>query len=176
MAENHIFIFENLTWKDLKNNFKLIDLNLNSGSITNRHILSTVEIRLARFLLCLDGFKPWPTSDSTIINKKIKTIQSLENYHDNEIIKDIKDKILKTNKYTLDEINRQLYYFYFFEQGGIFKIYNKAKNKPNLAESIMTVKVVDPNFSEISDTTSKLFKIYEEVKNEKSVLDKIKIL
>lgn len=67
-----VFIFEDYTWDSLKKKINELDYKLHSGSISNRHILSPVEIRLAHFLTCMEGLRKNPTNESFILNKKIR--------------------------------------------------------------------------------------------------------
>lgn len=50
-----IFIFENKSWQEMIINFRLHNLNIRGGSNTLRDIYSPIQLRLAKFITCVNG-------------------------------------------------------------------------------------------------------------------------
>lgn len=77
-----IFIFDNIQWKTLVANFKNINIILSGGSTVSRHVLSPVQINLARFILGSEGLKETHkiSKESFQIHKKLHFLYKLENF------------------------------------------------------------------------------------------------
>lgn len=84
-----IFIFNNITWRNIVTLFKLKGINLYGGSSNRRHLLSTVQAQLTTFLLLLNDLK---------LNKHLI-------YHSFKIFSNFNNNI---ERYLLEKINTKV--------------------------------------------------------------------
>jgi hypothetical protein len=103
-----IFIFKNITYRELALKLREVDIIVSGGSIVKRHILSPLQFRLVIFLLAIYGFeeekiiKSFHSSYIETLNKKVGidlTSKTIEKF-----FKEKKEKQLEANK----EINNKL--------------------------------------------------------------------
>lgn len=93
---NVIFIFNDITWSNIKLIFKIMDINIYGGTITRRHLLSTVELGLVKFLLLLHNMY----IDPSVIFKSFNELSSYNAKYDKSVI-----NLVKNLPETLDEID-----------------------------------------------------------------------
>lgn len=115
--DNKIFIFRNYDWELLKKEFKKFNYSLSGGSLTYRHLLTPPHMRLAHFLICLEGYKPENegTTFSYLWNKKRHKLLNIQKFEDNEYSKKLIKfiSIVTENEYNNDQILNQLYKIYY---------------------------------------------------------------
>jgi len=68
-----IFHFETQTWSNLLLNFRRFDIIVSGGSNTKRHILSPIQLRLAQFIVCLEGISSSGVVESFKLDLKSST-------------------------------------------------------------------------------------------------------
>jgi len=73
-----IFHFENQTWANLLLNFRRLDIIVSGGSNTKRHIISPVQLRLAQFIVCLEGFSSSGVVESFKLDLKSSTRMGID--------------------------------------------------------------------------------------------------
>lgn len=73
-----IFHFENQTWANLLLNFRRFDIIVSGGSNTKRHILSPIQLRLAQFIVCLEGFSSSGVVESFKLDLKSSTRMGID--------------------------------------------------------------------------------------------------
>lgn len=121
----YIFIFEDMQWRTLVDSFKSLNIILSGGSTVSRHILTPVQINLARFILGLEGLNE--SHQMSQISFKLHTLlQSnlrLENF--------VKDRKIRL-------IREYLKYFNLPAQTNslIKDLYFLYKNSPSLIDFI----------------------------------------
>jgi hypothetical protein len=111
---NLIFIFNDITWKNIVFLFKLYGVELYGGSSNKRHLLSTVHVNLVNFLLLMNNNE----LDYNLIYKSFNSIDTYESKIDRELLKYIQSgehmKLLKLiknpaalcgNEFPLDSYN-----------------------------------------------------------------------
>lgn len=149
-----MFIFEDMDWKSLVWFFKSMNITLSGGSTVKRHLLSTIHMRLSRFLLILEGFKP--SFNNTLLSNNYNNIihyhNSIENFSKNKDIFIIRNLIKNMEVFDNNEIDRRLYLLYktmpyFF--GKIVKRF-ETFNSEKKDETIKTIcdLIFDNNFDQ----------------------------
>lgn len=115
----YIFIFENMQWKTLVDSFKSLNIILSGGSTVSRHVLTSVQINLARFILGLEGLnESHQISQSSFkLHKKLHTNLRLENF--------VKDRKIRLILEYLKYFNNQVEYNRL-----VINLYVLYKNSP----------------------------------------------
>lgn len=115
----YIFIFENLNWFTVQLLFKNWNITLSGGTLNKRHIVSTTQFNLIKFLISLDfkdkdfynSFKYGTKKYESIKEISLKGDSKILHMDKNLILKIIKDKIkLLLSKITenLSIINKEI--------------------------------------------------------------------
>jgi hypothetical protein len=98
-----IFHFENQTWANLLLNFRRFDIIVSGGSNTKRHILSPIQLRLAQFIVCLEGISSSGVVESFKLDLKSSTRMGIDLTK-----KEIKDSMPLIEDFkTVEDLNKQ---------------------------------------------------------------------
>jgi hypothetical protein len=109
---NHsIFMFENLDYREIVANLAMFNIIISGGSNSKKHILSPIQMRLARFIIAISSFsgseiaesfhfeRPSAKSGNNWTNKASKSVLSkLDDESKNEFIHHINKLDNQTNK------------------------------------------------------------------------------
>lgn len=98
-STNTIFIFNDLTWKEVIQNFRARNIVLSGGSITKRHMLTPVHFKLAQFLIAIytvigeSIFVPMRQLDGYIESKDVTKGKN------NDMTSAVTKEMIRKNKY-----------------------------------------------------------------------------
>jgi len=123
-----IFIFDDCQWKTMVSNFKNLNIILSGGSTVSRHILSPVQINLARFILGSEDLKNSHqiSKDSFKIHKQLHNSYRLKNFVKDKKIWLIREYFKFNQAYSLQRHNSL-----------ILKLYHIYINSPYLIDFIL---------------------------------------
>ena len=91
---NIIFIFEGLIWSNILFLFNLLGITIYGGSNTRRHLLSTVQLSLVKFLELITNFN----IDPKIIYNSFNNLSDLNSKYDKNLINIINNCLLNNTK------------------------------------------------------------------------------
>ena len=105
-----IFIFNDITWRNIVTLFKLKGINLYGGSSNRRHLLSTVQAQLTTFLLFLNDLN----LDKNLIYNSFNELSVTNNKIDRFIVENVNSKISFKNlsELKVSSPDSDLYFLY----------------------------------------------------------------
>lgn len=121
---NIIFIFNGISWSNLLLLFRSIGINIYGGSNTKRHLLSTVQSNLVKFLLLINNMYLDPDE----IYKSFVKIKNTGAYLDKEALR-LEQNILN-NKISIDSstYNDEYAYLFMLEVNILSKIISRLSS------------------------------------------------
>ena len=168
---NVLFVFENINWLTLQGVLLFIGIKLSSGSTSQRHVLSSVQYNLSRFLINLN-YSSLDVYRSNIIARHQKRLELKPNdleqnflqglifHHWNEIIKNYELEIESFNKNISMKENE------ISSLNGLINA--KFKVKPNSTKIVQyksKIELVKAEIDSINSTIQGLLKQKEEIKD-----------
>lgn len=132
---NVIFIFNNITWSNIVYMFYIKNIIVYGGSGSRRHLLSTVQSNLVRFISLLDNFN----INNSMIHESFTTESSSNAYIDRFINNIINDEIISKNFFNKEKPSNNQDYILILNL--IFKFYNKLVDL--MDEKISSLSKID---------------------------------
>ena len=152
--QNIIFIFHHITWSNILMLFKLLNITIYGGSSTRRHLLSSVQLSLVKFMQLLNN----NLVDPDIIYKSFSEMSTYNSKYNKKIeyfidrIPETYDEIIESKKI---EIGEDLNTYFVFNL--VFRMYIKLITFNNNIKNLeFEIELLNKDILDIKDRINNL--------------------